>query len=1660
MSKVATQPGDSEKNTKEDGGDTVNSSGKEGCDPINNKGCKGETNTKTEGENLKLTLESKMAEPEKRDKWPGYGRAIPVPYLEDYKEFDTWVKCVELWSRTSSIPKAEQGFHLLSEIPVKSEKYGESLREDILKAVDPDELVSDEKGVEKVITFLKSRFWVDKEEEIYTTHSKLKYLQRKKGQSISDYIIEYDKTLTKARQLKILPEEGDKRLDMLFALELMITSDLTSYEFMLIRSVAKITTEDGKRYDTVKSKMREILGKLNEKVKENNEIMLAQKKSGKEDDIQNSQMDEAYLAKGWKPPNRKMQYQNKNNRYQNHNNTKKQSSGSSNAKDYNKRAYRTKPLNPPGPDGKPMKCLGCKAETHLIRECPDVKHLKENKKYQMVYMTNPETQENEKVLIETSESEQDEQDDEQGVFCAVLCAGEKEDLNRFTAEALNMGALDTCCSASVAGEKWIKVYLKSLPKEMRDKVVGPLKSDRKFLFGNQGKLDAKAKYIIPTMIGGEYNKLEIDIIASDIPLLLSKNAMKMLGIALDMKNDKGTINGKPLILHTTSAGHYVVDLLNNKEEMNEVCIAELESNNDKEQIKALLKIHKQFGHRPKKQFVTILKEAGQWHEKFSAIIDDIMDSCEGCIMRKRTPDRPAVAPPLSNDFNQVLCLDLKVWDKNKGIYILYMIDHFTRYQMAAVVKSKEPEEIVKAITLKWLPVFGRMDKILSDNGGEFCNDSMREVGSLLNVQLLTTGANSPWQNGTMEKNHHTSDTIVRTTKQDFPNMSLEVALAWAITAVNSMSSVRGFSPHQLVFGRQIKLPNILEDPPPAWEEPEKSKSLMDTLNAIHKTRVEYTKAERCERIKRALRAKIRSSDTIYERGDIVYFKKEGEDIWRGPAKVIFQDNKIIFIRVGSVYYRVSANRLIKAGEGLAAKVIEKETHEQQEQADHTEDNIPNIKTRRPNRAEPIADTPDMTELRIEEKDRDNTEDDPSEVVRDDEIIPMEQSETTQPQENARQENEENALPNQNNTKQKGHKRRKVNQKPTPELNEDGTLRNAARVLKRNDRIEIFEEGKWEKGVILGHGGKVTGKHSGWFNFQLDNGQVFHDEVSNREIRYEAEGDDQESENEEVLFTIKLDSGKTMNVKDIDKRKIWIEKDEETISLLLLTEETLAVMLPRDKRDSPEAMMAKIEELNKLQAFNTYEEVDDVGQERITTTWVLTEKGTDVRARLTARGFQEDGEFPTDSPTVQKHSIKILLAIAATEGWDIQTTDITSAFLQGDKMDRKVFVQPPKEAQVVKKLWLLVKCLYGLKDASRKWYLRVLKKLKELGFKTSHYDSGLFFLIKDGVLIGIIALHVDDFLHAGNEFFTKQIMPQVLACFKVGKSETRDFLYTGFHMKQSEDGITIDQDKYIKNVVIPVIDLQQLKDRKRDMNQEELSLLRQLTGIVNWAARATRPELCFEMIDLSTKFKGGKVEDLIRAKNVANRLKKTQVTIKVANLDRLQDCKIVVYTDAAYRNLNNNTDSCGGFIVFLVNTKNGKCAPLEWKSGKLKRKVHSTLGAETQALNNGLDAALGAKLLIKELFDGKLDLQVLAITDNMSARTSIYSESEVGERILRGDIAIIKEMINEGRVQEVKWVDGNLMLADLLTKRGVNKLALLDVLQSGNLGKENLQVVNS
>ncbi len=57
-----------------------------------------------------------------------------------------------------------------------------------------------------------------------------------------------------------------------------------------------------------------------------------------------------------------------------------------------------------------------------------------------------------------------------------------------------------------------------------------------------------------------------------------------------------------------------------------------------------------------------------------------------------------------------------------------------------------------------------MGGILTDNGGEFSADEVRDVASVLDIKVHTTGAESPNQNGMCERVHAVTDMILQTDK--------------------------------------------------------------------------------------------------------------------------------------------------------------------------------------------------------------------------------------------------------------------------------------------------------------------------------------------------------------------------------------------------------------------------------------------------------------------------------------------------------------------------------------------------------------------------------------------------------------------------------------------------------------------------------------------------------------------------------------------------------------------------------------------------------------------------------------------------------------------------------------------------------------------------------
>ena len=126
----------------------------------------------------------------------------------------------------------------------------------------------------------------------------------------------------------------------------------------------------------------------------------------------------------------------------------------------------------------------------------------------------------------------------------------------------------------------------------------------------------------------------------------------------------------------------------------------------------------------------------------------------------------------------------------------------------------------------------------------------------LNIIVRTSPAESPWSNGLNERDNGILGEMMKKILED-THCSFEIALAWAISAKNTLHSVHGFSPNQLVFGRNPNLPSFLNDKLPALEGVSTSEVVASNPNDTYAARKHFIKCESLEKLRRALRYQVR-----------------------------------------------------------------------------------------------------------------------------------------------------------------------------------------------------------------------------------------------------------------------------------------------------------------------------------------------------------------------------------------------------------------------------------------------------------------------------------------------------------------------------------------------------------------------------------------------------------------------------------------------------------------------------------------------------------------------------------------------------------------------------------------------------------------------------------
>ena len=195
------------------------------------------------------------------------------------------------------------------------------------------------------------------------------------------------------------------------------------------------------------------------------------------------------------------------------------------------------------------------------------------------------------------------------------------------------------------------------------------------------------------------------------------------------------------------------------------------------------------------------------------------------------------------------------------------------------------------------------------------------------------------------------------------------------------------------------------------------------------------------------------------------------------------------------------------------------------------------------------------------------------------------------------------------------------------------------------------------------------------------------------------------------------------------------------------------------------------------------------------------------------------------------------------------------------------------------------------------------------------------------------------------------------------------------------------------------------------------------------------------------FKAPILEDLKQANRTISKLSSEPTKVIFPKLG--QNLRLIVFSDAAFRNLPVGISSGRGHIVFLSDDQN-KVSPLGWNSNKVKRVVGSTIAAEGLSLQKAIDHSYFLRAILAGILNiDQLKIPITSYIDSRNLYDAVFSTKMVEDKKLRCDIAQIAESLEKEKVV-LKWIPGQQMVADCLTKRGANCLNLMNIMKTGSM----------
>eukprot|EP00435_Cladocopium_sp_Y103_P046235 s919_g13.t1 len=325
----------------------------------------------------------------------------------------------------------------------------------------------------------------------------------------------------------------------------------------------------------------------------------------------------------------------------------------------------------------------------------------------------------------------------------------------------------------------------------------------------------------------------------------------------------------------------------------------------------LAHLHVALGHISNEKLQRMLQLNGAQSEIIQAVKHLQCQICAQVTSPQATP-KAAFQRPMA--FNERIVADtFYVWDSNNEKFaVTHVLDAFALYQIAAAAKDPSADVSSKLLRDRWFGVFGPPSVLMTDQGTEFRGI----LEPLLNVFAVFHDVVPPtahWRMSLAERHGAVLKVLLMKVIKEVTLVGLEelqMAVVQVTAARNRQARVSGFSPVQLVFGKDCSMPQNLMDTLAGHMQFQLSRPA-STDDSFHRT-AQMRKAamdafhwmESHEALKRAAgsRSRLPRLELITEGAQVMFYEPPAnrrglarrlqDDIsWVGPALVVAIERK-------------------------------------------------------------------------------------------------------------------------------------------------------------------------------------------------------------------------------------------------------------------------------------------------------------------------------------------------------------------------------------------------------------------------------------------------------------------------------------------------------------------------------------------------------------------------------------------------------------------------------------------------------------------------------------------------------------------------------------------------------------------------------------------------